>query len=96
MAATDRPLPIASDVTVTSGAGHDLLDATGAGAPGAFMLDCAAAFAPRAKATKVATTPGMRRFLNAGVRSAEGIARLTVNDAKGRTLVDVAAVRRDA
>lgn len=94
MATTDRPAPIASDVTVTNGAGNDLLDAVGAGAPGAFMLDCAQAFAPRAKATSLAVTPGMRRFLNAGIRSQDGVASLTVRDAKGKALVEVVAVRR--
>lgn len=89
-----RPAPIASDITVTSGAGHDLLDATGAGAPGAFMLECAQAFAPRAKATKATMTPGMRRFLNAGVRSDDGVASLTVRDAKGKELVEIVAVAR--
>ena len=89
-------MPIAADVTVTDRNGNDIIDATGAGAPGAFMLECAAAFAsPRAKASRVAATPGMRRFLNAGIRSADGVASVTLRDAKGNELVEVVAVRRE-
>lgn len=96
MTTTNRT-PIAADVTVTGADGNDLLDATGAGAPGAFMLDCALAYASHDRNTKAVLTvsAGMRRFLNAGIRSGEGVARLSVRDAEGADVVEVVAVRRE-
>jgi hypothetical protein len=84
--------PIASDLTVTDASGKLVLDVTGAGAPARAMLECVNAWAPRAKAAKVAQTPGMRAFLNGGMRSKDRISNVRVKDARGRVLVEVTAI----
>lgn len=89
--AAARP-QIASSMVVTKG-DREVLAARGAGAPAAAMLECLVMAAPRTASAKGAGTPGMRRFLNAAMRSTDGVAEVTAYGTTGREVASVCAVR---